>query len=79
MKNLATFSKSSPDIEIELLSELASPILSVNNLFLLKLDNDDLYLIDPSSQDVIWKSESQNIPLRTKGASMPLFKIIQFT
>ena len=41
-------------------------------MYLLKLDNDDLYLIDPKSQDIIWKSESQNIPLRTKGASMPL-------
>ena len=47
MKNLTTFSKSSPDVEIDLLTELASPILSINNLFLLKLDNDDLYLIDP--------------------------------
>ncbi len=72
MKNLTTFSKSSPDVEIDLISELASPILSINNLYLLKLDNDDLYLMDPTSQDVIWKSESQNIPLRTKGASMPL-------
>ena len=72
MKNLTTFSKSNPDVEIDLITELASPILSINNLFLLKLDNDDLYLIDPSSQDVIWKSESQNIPLKTKGASMPL-------
>ncbi len=72
MKNLTTFSKINPDIEIDLLTELASPILPINNLFLLKLDNDDLYLIDPSSQDVVWKSESQNIPLRTKGASMPL-------
>ena len=72
MKNITTFSKSSPDVEIDLISELASPILSINNLYLLKLDNDDLYLMDPTSQDVIWKSESQNIPLRTKGASMPL-------
>ena len=72
MKNLTTFSKTSPDLEIELISELATPILSINNLFLLKLDNDDLYLIDPSSKVVIWKSESQNIPLRSKGASMPL-------
>ena len=72
VKNLTTFSKSRPDIEIDLITELASPILSINNLFLLKLDNDDLYLIDPSSQDIIWKSESQNIPLRTKGASSPL-------
>ena len=72
VKNLTTFSKSRPDIEIDLVTELASPILSINNLFLLKLDNDDLYLIDPTSQDVIWKSESQNIPLRTKGASIPL-------
>ncbi len=72
MKNITTFSKTNPNIEIDLITELASPVLSINNLFLLKLDNDDLYLIDPSSQDVIWKSESQNIPLRTKGASSPL-------
>ena len=74
MKNLTTFSKSSPDIQIDLVTELASPILSINNLFLLKLDNDDLYLIDPSSEEVIWKSESQNIPLKIKGASMPLIQ-----
>ena len=72
MKNFTTFSKSNPDVEIDLITELASPILSVNNLYLLKLDNDDLYLIDPVSKDIIWKSESQNIPLRSKGASMPL-------
>ena len=72
MKNFTTFSKSNPDVEIDLITELASPILSVNNLYLLKLDNDDLYLIDPASKDIIWKSESQNIPLRSKGASMPL-------
>ena len=72
MKNIATLSKSNPDVEIDLITELASPILSINNLFLLKLDNDDLYLIDPSTKNIIWKSESQNIPLRTKGASMPL-------
>ena len=72
MKNFTTLSKSNPDIEIDLITELASPILSVNNLYLLKLDNDDLYLIDPVTKDIIWKSESQNIPLRSKGASMPL-------
>ena len=72
LKNSTTFSKISGDIEIDLITELASPISSINNLYLLKLDNDDLYLIDPKSQDIIWKSESQNIPLRTKGASMPL-------
>ena len=74
MKNFTTFSKSNPDVEIDLITELASPILSVNNLYLLKLDNDDLYLIDPASKDIIWKSESQNIPLRSKGASMPLIQ-----
>jgi len=74
MKNFTTFSKSNPDVEIDLITELASPILSVNNLYLLKLDNDDLYLIDPVSKDIIWKSESQNIPLRSKGASMPLIQ-----
>jgi outer membrane protein assembly factor BamB len=31
-----------------------------------------LYLIDPDNNDVIWKSESQNIPLRSKGASSPI-------
>ena len=72
IQNIATFSEYEADIDINLVTELASPILSINNLFLLKLDNDDLYLIDPVSQDIIWKSESRNIPLRTKGSSMPL-------
>ena len=72
IQNIATFSEYEADIEINLVTELASPILSINNLFLLKLDNDDLYLIDPVNQDIIWKSESRNIPLRTKGSSMPL-------
>ena len=72
IQNIATFSEYGADIDINLVTELASPILSINNLFLLKLDNDDLYLIDPVSQDIIWKSESRNIPLRTKGSSMPL-------
>ena len=72
IQNIATFSEYGADIDINLVTELASPILSINNLFLLKLDNDDLYLIDPVNQDIIWKSESRNIPLRTKGSSMPL-------
>ena len=72
LQNIATFSEYGADIDINLVTELASPISSINNLFLLKLDNDDLYLIDPVSEDIIWKSESRNIPLRTKGSSMPL-------
>ena len=72
IQNIATFSEYEADIDINLVTELASPILSINNLFLLKLDNDDLYLIDPVSHNIIWKSESRNIPLRTKGSSMPL-------
>tara|TARA_Y100000022_G_scaffold169348_1_gene154878 strand:+ start:799 stop:2049 length:1251 start_codon:yes stop_codon:yes gene_type:complete len=72
IKNSTTFSESIPDIKIELLTELASPVLPVNNLILMKLDNDDLYLIDPLTQVIVWKSESQNIPLRTKGSSIPL-------
>ena len=72
IKNSTTFSESIPDIKIELLTELASPVLPVNNLILMKLDNDDLYLIDPLTQGIVWKSESQNIPLRTKGSSIPL-------
>ncbi len=72
IQNIASFSEYEADININLVTELASPILSINNLFLLKLDNDDLYLVDPVNQDTIWKSESRNIPLRTKGSSMPL-------
>ncbi len=71
IQNRATFAEASTHIEIDLITELASSIEMINNLFLLKLDNDDLYLIDPVTQDIIWKSESQNIPLRTKGASRP--------
>lgn len=69
--NLTSFSEYPADVEIDLVTELAAPVIAINKLFLLKLDNDDLYLIDPSNSEVIWKSESQNIPLRTKGASLP--------
>ena len=72
IKNSTTFSKRIPEIKIDLLSELASPVLPINNLILMKLDNDDLFLMDPLTEDVIWKTESQNIPLRSKGSSMPL-------
>ena len=71
--NFTKYSEYPADIEVDLITELAAPIISINNLFLLKLDNDDLYLIDPNDSKVIWKSESQNIPLRTKGASKPLY------
>tara|TARA_Y100000389_G_C17468006_1_gene527488 strand:+ start:2686 stop:3945 length:1260 start_codon:yes stop_codon:yes gene_type:complete len=71
ISNTVSFSDYNADLSIDLITELASPISSTNNLFLLKLDNDDLYLIEPNKNEVIWKSESQNIPLRTKGSSMP--------
>jgi outer membrane protein assembly factor BamB len=73
LSNLTKFSEYPADIEIDLITELAAPIVSINNLFLLKLDNDDLYLINPDNGEAIWKSESQNIPLRTKGSSKPLY------
>jgi len=73
LANFTKYSEYPADIEVDLITELAAPIISINNLFLLKLDNDDLYLIDPNDSKVIWKSESQNIPLRTKGASKPLY------
>ena len=71
--NFTKYSEYPADVEVDLITELAAPIISINNLFLLKLDNDDLYLIDSNDSNVIWKSESQNIPLRTKGASKPLY------
>ena len=73
LANFTKYSEYPADVEVDLITELAAPIISINNLFLLKLDNDDLYLIDPNDSKVIWKSESQNIPLRTKGASEPLY------
>ena len=64
IQNIATFSElSGADIDINLVTELASPISSINNLFLLELDNDDLYLVDPVSQEIIWKSESSQYSL----------------
>ena len=62
IKNATSFSKYQADIDIDLITELSSSILAVNNLFLLKLDNDDLYLIDPETERVVWKSQSVNIP-----------------
>tara|TARA_B100001063_G_scaffold180135_1_gene169240 strand:- start:1546 stop:2802 length:1257 start_codon:yes stop_codon:yes gene_type:complete len=73
LTNFTKYSEYPADIEVDLITELAAPIISINDLFLLKLDNDDLYLINPSNSKVIWKSESKNIPLRTKGASKPIY------
>ena len=73
LSNLTNFSEYPADTEVDLITELAAPVVGINNLFLLKLDNDDLYLINPANAEVIWKSESQNIPLRTKGSSKPLY------
>jgi len=73
LSNLTKFSEYPADTELDLITELAAPVVGINNLFLLKLDNDDLYLINPANEEVIWKSESQNIPLRTKGSSKPLY------
>jgi outer membrane protein assembly factor BamB len=73
LANFTKYSEYPADVEVDLITELAAPIITINNLFLLKLDNDDLYLIDPNDNKVIWKSESENIPLRTKGASKPLY------
>jgi outer membrane protein assembly factor BamB len=73
LSNMTKFSQYPADTEVDLITELAAPVVGINNLFLLKLDNDDLYLINPTNSEVIWKSESQNIPLRTKGSSKPLY------
>ena len=73
LSNLTKFSEYPADTRLDLITELAAPVVGINNLFLLKLDNDDLYLINPVDEKVIWKSESQNIPLRTKGSSKPLY------
>ena len=73
LSNLTKYSDYPADIELDLVTELAAPAIGINNLFLLKLDNDDLYLVNPTDNKVIWKSESQNIPLRTKGSSKPLY------
>ena len=73
LSNLTKLSEYPVDTEVDLITELAAPVVGINNLFLLKLDNDDLYLINPDNAEVIWKSESQNIPLRTKGSSKPLY------
>ena len=73
LSNLTKFSEYPADTKLDLITELASPVVGIDNSFLLKLDNDDLYLINPVNEEVIWKSESQNIPLKTKGSSRPLY------
>ena len=74
MSNAISFSKYKADIDIDLVTELASPIQAIDNLYLVKLDNDDLYLLNPESKKIVWKSTSQIISLRSKGSSMPLIR-----
>ena len=57
LSNLTKFSEYPVDTEVDLITELAAPVVGINNLFLLKLDNDDLYLINPDNAEVIWQME----------------------
>jgi len=72
MSKLISSSDYKADIEIDLISESSSPILGIDNLFLIKLDNDEIFLMNPETKETIWKSTSQIISLRSKGSSMPL-------
>ena len=72
INNAITFEQYPSDIEIDLITELSSPIINRNNLLVLKLDNDDIFMVDSISRDTVWESRGQNIPLKTKGSSMPV-------
>lgn len=72
INNAVTFDKLDPKLEMELITELSSPVINKNSLLLLKLDNDDIFMIDSMTKKTLWESRGQNIPLKTKGSSMPL-------
>jgi len=72
VSKLISFSDYKADIDIDLISESSSPVQGIDNLFLIKLDNDDLFLMNPETKETIWKSTSQIISLRSKGSSMPI-------
>ena len=72
LSDAISFSDYKADIDIQLVTEAASPIQAIDNHLLIKLDNDDLYLVNPVTSETIWKSTSSNIALRSKGASMPI-------
>ena len=74
MSNMVSLTDFTADIDIDLVTESSSPIQGINDLLLIKLDNDDLYLMDPVIKNTIWKSTSQIISLRSKGSSRPLIQ-----
>ena len=64
------FQKSSvePDLLVQLLSEVSSPGLGIDNLIFIKLDDGSSVAINIEDSKVEWKYKGRNVPLSMKGS-----------
>jgi outer membrane protein assembly factor BamB len=64
------FQKSSvePDLLVQLLSEVSSPGLGIDNLIFIKLDDGNSVAINIEDSKVEWKYKGRNVPLSMKGS-----------
>ena len=67
---ISLFQKSSvePDLLIQLLSEVASPGLGIDNLMFIKLDDGNTVAINIENSKIEWNYKGRNIPLSMKGS-----------
>ena len=66
----ALFQKSSikPDLLVQLLSEVSSPGLGIDNLIFIKLDNGNTIAINIEDSKIEWEYKGRNVPLSMKGS-----------
>jgi len=64
------FQKSSikPDLLVQLLSEVSSPGLGVDNLIFIKLDDGNTVAINIENSKIEWEYKGRNVPLSMKGS-----------
>jgi outer membrane protein assembly factor BamB len=64
------FQKSSikPDLLVQLLSEVSSPGLGIDNLIFIKLDDGNTVAINIENSKIKWKYKGRNVPLSMKGS-----------
>jgi len=64
------FQKSSikPDLLVQLLSEVSSPGLGIDNLIFIKLDDGNTAAINIENSKIKWKYKGRNVPLSMKGS-----------
>ncbi|MBT4654300.1 MAG: PQQ-binding-like beta-propeller repeat protein [Gammaproteobacteria bacterium] len=61
-------SSADPDVLVQLVSEVSSPGLGIDNLIFVKLDDGDTVAINIDNSNIEWQYKGRNVPLSMKGS-----------